>query len=133
MNIDRLTEIADWLDQGAPEKAHVTKFDMANFIEDAGKPNSGCGTACCIAGAAIQFSRAIPFESYSQAMESTDLDEGFVDEAASILDLEIDQAEALFYARNTGDLRSISPAWAARCIRKLIATGEVDWVGTRHA
>lgn len=26
----------------------------------------------------------------------------------------------------------IDPQWAARCIRKLIATGEADWVGTRY-
>lgn len=69
MNIDRLTELAVWLEAGAPVSHGVTEFNMAGFIE---APTKGCGTACCIAGAAIQFSRETPFSSQAEYLTCED-------------------------------------------------------------
>jgi hypothetical protein len=121
VNIDKLTEIAEWLEAGAPERKGVTGFDMEQFLSD-----RGCGTACCIAGAVVQFDRAIPYatanEAYCEGGDPEDL-------ALHLLGMDMETADELFYGRGV-DLEDIDSAWAARCIRKLIETGRVDWLGT---
>lgn len=122
MDIERLNIIAEWLEAGAPHKDGVDGFDMLSFIEE-----TPCGTTCCIGGAAIQF--------------FGDSDTSFPDDhAQALLGLDSDVADMLFYGGMTWDgrgeavpLEDITPAWAARCIRKLMETGEVDWVGTQAA
>lgn len=121
MNIERLNIIAEWLEAGAPHKDGVDGFDMRDFINEYAE----CGTTCCIAGAAIQF-----FGGGDGGMPE--------DKATALLDLDCTTASNLFYGGimtvdGQVDLEDITPAWAARCIRKLIATGEVDWVGTQAA
>lgn len=64
MQKERLLALACWLEGGAHHKLQIhgreVVFDMANGIKvlaDVGQdfdPNT-CGTACCIAGAAVQF------------------------------------------------------------------------------
>lgn len=124
MNVDKLTEIAEWLEAGAPERNGVVEFDMRHFIE----PNVHrlCGTTCCIAGAALQFEAAEPYADTDEVFERLFMTVG--EAARYVLDLTNKQAEWLFHGR-----LGASPAWAARCIRKLIATGKVDWAGTEHA
>ena len=120
MNIERLNIIAEWLEAGAPHKDGVDGFDMRDW-----KRYTDCGTMCCIAGTAYQF-----FGGEGKS---------FFIQAANLLELDYKTAERLFYALKGSpgegviDLATITPAWAARCIRKLIATGEVDWVGTQAA
>jgi len=121
VNIDKLTEIAEWLEAGAPERKGVTGFDMETFLSD-----KGCGTACCIAGAVVQFDRKAPYRTADEAI-GAGIDPG--NDAAGILDIEEDMADELFYARGE-DLDRVDSAWAARCVRKLIETGRVDWRGT---
>lgn len=120
MNVDKLTEIAEWLEAGAPERKGVTGFDMEQFVQD-----RGCGTACCIAGAAVQFERRIPYANQHEAYCDGDPE----DFAVHILGLTSDQGDALFYGRGV-EIEDIDAAWAARCVRKLVVTGEVDWAGT---
>lgn len=105
-----------------------------------------CGTACCIAGTAVMLmdptaarefiedarDTAIGHESnYGEAPFFT----GLFEIATDLLELTDDQASELFTPSNveSDSWRDITPAWAARCIRKLVATGEVDWLGTREA
>lgn len=135
MNIDKLTEIAEWLEAGAPERDGVVKFNMKNFIVP-----EGCGTACCIAGAVVQFSSALPFRSSKHFYVESPL--SIRDAAESLLGLDYHESEELFYAPSVLEkfedelphgadaLDMITPAWAARCIRNLIETGKVDWLGT---
>lgn len=124
MNVDRLTKIAEWLEAGAPHKKGVAKFDMSDYVV-----NDSCGTVCCIAGAACQFFTKSRYKTHQSFVEEN---------APKILDLSEGEAEELFCAFDLQDemgfvgLSKITPAWAARCIRKLIATGEVDWRGTRE-
>ena len=115
MNIERLNIIAEWLEAGAPERHGITKFDMGewNFT-------TSCGTTCCIGGAAEIFF-GLPTNAPWEVL----------DEA---LGLDEETTNDLFFPYEVGDRWSaITPAWAARCIRKLIETGEVDWVGTQAA
>lgn len=121
-----------------------------------------CGTTCCIAGAALalanvpgmpsgaaEFNRSAINVAYEieSCPESSGILEGTESKSAlapswyrtsvmarDLLGLDADTAQALFLAQGAGaDLTKIDEAWAARCIRKLIATGEVDWEGTREA
>lgn len=115
MNIDRLTTIAEWLEAGAPRRDGVDGFDMRAWRD----PFASCGTTCCIAGAAVEF-----FGNGGR--------DDIAYTAARLLGLEELPWMRLFIpAFRKARIGDITPAWAARCIRKLIATGEVDWEGTR--
>jgi hypothetical protein len=141
MNIDKLVEIAEWLEAGAPESHGVVKFGMEVFMDPAYNDRPGCGTVCCIAGAVVQFESEEPFASHWQHQIRQGMKVS--DHARQILELSESNADALFLAYDAQDLLGdeadqlevnpltlIGAAWAARCIRKLIATGEVDWAGT---
>lgn len=130
MNIDRLTTIAEWLEAGAPHRDGVDGFDMSGWINR----EAACGTTCCIAGAAVEF------------FQCGLLDHGdtYYSAGKRLLGLNGANAWNLFSptssAASTWDIQKaraflsgITPAWAARCIRKLIATGAVDWEGTRDS
>lgn len=112
MNIERLTIIAEWLEAGAPEKGGVKGFNMANL--------GRCGTVCCIAGTAdVWWGDEGPAHENRYICQNT-------------LGLTNQQARKLFtpLGYTAGEL---SPEHAARCVRNLIATGEVDWSGTKTA
>lgn len=54
-------KVLAWLDAGAPhEQARGMKFDMAEFVtvgSNTTADENWCGTACCIAGAALVFNK----------------------------------------------------------------------------
>lgn len=133
MNVELLTRLAQWLETDAPHVAGIVQFDMIAFIEP-----YGCGTACCIAGSALQFHRA---EIGLLPLNDSDEINGCPERrAAIVLGLRRDVAYGLFFGNNIGTthigyvpLDIIDAAHAARCIRKLMATGTVDWTGTREA
>lgn len=112
MNIERLTQIAEWLEAGAPHRGGVAGFDMRYVTS-----TTDCGTVCCIAGAANAF-----FDAHL----------GMSVNAARRLGINRMQSLELFMPDGYTLEGKYSAAHAARCIRKLIATGEVDWHGTEH-
>lgn len=147
MNIERLTKLAEWLEAGA--KHERITFDMTRGLafkitEDFDPSKAAaCATSCCIAGAAVQF-----FGNVDELVAADPLPqphwhrvEEFAwwrvrDEAELLLDLDYTKATSLFephcvYGGGLDDYND--PAWAARTIRRLIATGEVDWEATREA
>jgi hypothetical protein len=138
MHLTRLVMLAEWLEAGAPEKDNVTRFSMTNWIVP---QKNSCGTACCIAGATVQFfnDEARTFKS-EQDVYNASL-KGVQEYARGLLDLTKDQANDLFYANEyfivenedalyySKALKAITPAHAARVIRKFIATGEIDYIG----
>jgi hypothetical protein len=127
MHIERLDEIASWLEDGAPHRGKVHAFTMSAFIDII---DNDCGTACCIAGAAVQFHRK---SMKKRQYEPTDTGVRFYRRAKQLLDLDETTADNLFIMENTDyHLNQVTPAWAARCIRNLIETGEVDWDSTRE-
>jgi hypothetical protein len=123
MNIERLTAIAEWLEAGAPERDGVQYFDMKWWNSDLKSITGYCGTVCCIGGAASLW--------WSTCRYSDD-------HAAEALGLNYSTANQLFYPTDSDqidlmDAVGSNAAWAARCVRNLIATGYVDWEGTREA
>lgn len=145
MNKRRLAGIARWLERGAKHKGYVAGFDMTDGIvlkavKATAKESLDCGAVCCIAGAAVQFynkpvellERYWDQKSVLSPMER--MHWGMVrDEATELLGLSADTAGELFFGSGAGVSRyEIDAKWAARVIRKLIATGEVDWAGCRE-
>jgi hypothetical protein len=145
MHIERLTELAEWLEAGAPHKNGVVAFDM-----NVGVAHNGCGTVCCIAGAAVQFFSPLASDyasdaedSYDQAVLENDYNNGEATlasqcdflrvgrDAQALLGLDLETAEALFKpeSEHWGEAiwDEITPMKAARVVRHLIATGRVDW------
>lgn len=138
LNIAALSRVAKWLEAGAPHTATpsgppVTGFDMSRgvAIDDA-----GCGTVCCIAGAACQFEGVTNAGVAGMlAADEGDWRElgwwGVADQAQEILGLTSEQADSLFmpdgHATGQADGRPLTAALAARVIRHLIATGDVNW------
>lgn len=143
MNKRRLAAIARWLEAGAPEKKHVIGFNMNhgivfNKLKETPKKTYACGSTCCIAGAAVSFFNnpvkmlENEFQYMDHHMKALSFLGGIKPEAMELLDLKYHEASRLFEPEVlNADWSSITPAWAARCIRKLIKTGEVDWQGTK--
>jgi hypothetical protein len=130
MHIERLDEIASWLEDGAPHRGKVHEFNMVRFI----KPINECGTACCIAGVAVQFHRKkMRKKQYEDQFDGYSNSIPVFAKAKNLLGLTEDVADQLFAMSNTEYfLEDVDPAWAARCIRNLIETGKVDWDSTRE-
>ncbi len=142
-----LDRIATWLEAGAPhEQHHGMTFDMEKVISvdfDAADPTpqNWCGTTCCIAGAAVAFE--FPDLIYGKihiAHEArSDYPLSFWSDAKHLLGLSEREADALFvpwafYEEHDEEELSmfffadaITPEIAARTIRHMIATGEIDW------
>lgn len=150
MNRERLIELAEWLEAGAPHKDGVDKFDM-----EVGIAYSSCGTACCIAGAATQFFGGergkelarearedyeveVEFDEYARGEACFYGSRGPLSYAIELLELDTDQARSLFIPRDSVDgiefdNNQITPEWAGRTVRHLIETGKVDWRATKDA
>ena len=143
MNINRLKQLAEWLEAGAPHE-RIT-FDMSKGISfkviESFDPKQimACKTSCCMAGAAVQFfnkPEALLRKELKESPQSFNIGESYElkwlsvkTHAASVLGLDKEKAELLFEPNYGYDLHKFNdPQWAARTIRHLIATGEVDWL-----
>jgi hypothetical protein len=137
MNIERLKEIAEWLEAGAPHKCGLTGFYMPAVFKI-----GSCGTKACLAGAAIELfapdelRQKLKVDHNSRHADAPT--QG--DCARDLLGLTDSVSDQLFFPDNhedsqgneVNDLSSVTPAWAARVVRNLIATGEVDWYGMKE-
>ena len=148
MNTARLAQIAAWLEAGGWDG--VRGFDMRASIgfNDMDPHNPARHIAkehyCSIDGAAVSLFGDL--ENAATSCEESSAGGWYVDEgyslraAQELLGLNHDTAIALFLPSVTKrwdgapmrgpDIDDFNdPAWAARVIRKLIATGAVDWAG----
>lgn len=127
MNIERLSEIATWLEAGAPHEeggmafnmnyVYLTQEDAIRFERSYDLPKD-CGSVACIAGTAVAWYNPYYLTNYC---------EGF---AADVLGLSEEEGDMLFYPWDhyDGDGQpDLSPKSVAKVIRNLIKTGEVDW------
>lgn len=127
LNVQLLDRIASWLENGAVHElpdGSVLTFNMQNWMGP-----TDCGTAACIAGAAIAF--ADPEAVADIAHNPWPMKELQVpDRARGLLGLNRDEAYALFQpeADVEGlDVDEVTPELAAITIRNLITTGLVEW------
>lgn len=130
-NVNSLIKVAEWLEAGAKEVIidghHIGRFDMEHSVS-----YESCGTTCCIAGAIVQFEGLIEPLSYGdRAAEFFSHETGVGPLAADHLGLNIGEAEMLFqpwvHFEREKDFEFSDPQRAAKVVRNLIATGEIDW------
>lgn len=120
MNTDRILTLARAIDNNvAVYEGQLVDFNMDEWItpmEDVeGRRAPKCGTAACIGG-------------HAEILFNPSNIGGFVDNAAELLGLDHDTADALFfpvYYKRRWD--RITRAKAARVLRHLAKTGNVDW------
>lgn len=150
MNRERLLGIAHWLDGGAIHEK--VSFNMADgiIIREAQEFNSSqvatCQTACCIAGAAVQFydhpenmdvrDTSNDMHGELRTVEERDFRPGkniainwkqVKREATSLLDISEHEAAALFTPTGMEGAYVNTPWVAAAVIRHFVATGRVEW------
>ncbi|AMR57382.1 hypothetical protein vB_PsyM_KIL3b_0136 [Pseudomonas phage vB_PsyM_KIL3b] len=137
-NKQALIKVAEWLEDGAQhvniDNGHkIDKFDM-----EYGVTNNGCGTACCIAGAIVQFEGLIrPVLSGSAVFfdevddETNEVVEGVCTLATNHLGIDKDTAAQLFvpweYFNHNSCSEFSDPDRAAQVVRHYLETGVVDW------
>lgn len=119
-----------WLENGAPhvdlDGRAIDVFDMSCGIE-----NNSCGTACCIAGALVQFN--------STNARIGELDDNWyfiLQDALRISGIEFEKTALQLFAVDNeqgisfkeDDIREYAtPAQAAIVLRHFLDTGEVNW------
>ncbi|WKV20522.1 hypothetical protein 16Q_129 [Pseudomonas phage 16Q] len=137
-NKQSLIKVAEWLEDGAKHvninNGHkIDQFDMEHAVT-----NNGCGTACCIAGAIVQFEGLIkPVLSGSAAFkdvvddETNEVVEGVCTLATNHLGIDESDASKLFVPWDYFEYDSYSefsdPDRAAEVVRHYLETGVVDW------
>lgn len=138
MNITAIHTLAETLENLPPEKK--VGFNMGTYHHDLAsdfgpmETNVGhqCGTVACIAGWASMFLREDGTGLLQRPRREIDIP-AFDDLGAHLLGLDENQANSLFEPMNYEfenadiDWGQITPAQAAKVLRHLAATGEVDW------
>lgn len=115
---ERIEEVIAWL-KDLESRPGIT-FDMANF-----RIKTSCGTACCIAGAVVEFAQ----------QRGENLTPDLIDEmAAELLGFPEDSEliDAMFYAaypdpERNFELEDVTPAMAIKMLENYLETGEVVW------
>lgn len=118
----RLAVLADWLEAGG-ESPHI-KFGMYTYLTFLDKngnetpdKDEACGSICCMAGALAQtFGDRMAMRKGTSIMQC----------ARELVGMNALDAMELFVPSML-DLRAVTPRQAARVVRHLIATGEIDW------
>ena len=122
-----LGKVARWLEAGAPHVdisgRRIDSFDMTKGIE-----SEGCGTACCIAGALVQFNGGNATGYWTDIRDKA-MDLGGITEEADAYELFglYSDGQGEYEHGRFARLREVKPEGAAKVIRKFVRTGEVDW------
>lgn len=127
MNKERLEEVAQWLEAGAPER----KFNMETLLEvkTSSAVHNWCGTECCIAGYVV--TRYIPQDVNLDTIEK---------DASRLLGLKEPVSDALFFPKTldlkepvglfgskTDGWENITPAQAAQAVRNVMKHNNPFW------
>lgn len=125
MNTNRILKLADLIEAGDDKLG----FNMETYGSASGayedRSGHNCGTVACIGGWAVAAFGAYgkgEDVSLSRVIHTYDVPES----ARNLLGLEADTAARLFLAGGISS-SDVTPAVAARCLRNLAETGEVDW------
>lgn len=145
-----LERVASWLESGAPHVGEIAAFDMNDTISlmsssqagdlpwNKGVNKNSCGTACCIAGAIVQFD--LEDRQGKMAADWNDackrIEDSILTTAKKLAGLNDKIANSLFCpcdqdfndcGKTPIEYSDISPAIAAKTIRNFLATGKVIW------
>lgn len=120
MNKERLEEVAQWLEAGAPER----RFNMSRLLDEktSSADKNWCGTECCIAGYVV--TRYIPFKVNFDTIE---------EDAAELLGLDLNTSDDLFYPKILGSYswdggwEDITPTQAAKAVRNVMEHNNPFW------
>lgn len=126
-----LIRVAEWLEAGAKHTTvgdhNIARFDMEQSIA-----SEGCGTACCIAGAVVQFEGLVKPVIHG-ALDFFDghFEDGVGTIAARHLGMSEDNAERMFEPWQQFEFNSYEefsdPQRAAKVVRHYLETGVVAW------
>lgn len=141
-NKQALINVAEWLENGAkhvetPTGHNIGKFDMEQAVNY--DYADGCGTACCIAGAIVQFENLINPVLVREEVGFFDLldasgkivERGIGNLVSEHLGLTEEETDKLFTPWNHFPSDTVyefsDPDRAAKVIRYYLETGLVDW------
>ena len=118
MNKANILRIADAIEKHEIEDLgfHMAAFHITGIYADLS--GHGCKTTACIAGWTLSL-----LKPKWEDLNAHDIEQG----ARSILGLDQEQAEDLFYLPDYMSRNSVTAKQAARTLRHLAETGEVDW------
>lgn len=122
LNTALLNRIIDWLDAGAPHTVGFTFDMMGAIVLDYDEiDDGGCGTSCCIAGAALAFADEHRFQRLIEGIGQNDEEEvewaSVGPPAAKLLGISGEHAEKLFFMVHT------EPSAVAKALRDYRDTG----------
>ena len=126
MNKIRILQLAEQIDKTEFLDRKLVRPAVPSFCM--GFVKYHCGSPACLMG-------------WTEHMFGPISSSGNFFETGRLLGLSVLEAERLFdpsefddqFRKDVGvfELRTITPDWAAACLRRLAETGEVDWVGTK--
>lgn len=127
-----LIKVAEWLEDGAKHvkvKGHsIGMFDMEQAVAHQG---DSCGTACCIAGAVVQFEGLISPVKFGSKDFFDGTEEGVGTLATNHLGISEAEAEELFEPWQCFGYDVYTefsdPQRAAKVVRHYLKTGIIDW------
>lgn len=124
-----LTQVAEWLESGAPHIVEQTGEVIYSFnMSTSGQANS-CGTACCIAGAVVafnpdQFPHFKDIDSRTWYEREDRVPRGVFEEVKEFAGLKHNDAVMLF---EPSHMLSRTAKQGAEVIRKFLTTGDASW------
>lgn len=128
MNVENVDKLIRHLE--SLQDSSLVGFNMGTYLQE---PNAGafadddCGTTACLAGHAV-IMEADPAELSHMNVHMFYMEHDFAMEARNILDLNIDEAEGLFYGEGY-DYRA-TLLEAIDVLRVFRQTGIIDWSET---
>lgn len=134
MNVENILRIADAIERQSKFDKSLLGFNMSSFVADFVEDDPDyidvsrheCETVACIAGWAVLVGEPAINAEKLKRMNVNEV----VERAQKWLGLGEFEVRFLFYAHNAGcALHQIDAEWAVRVLRKLAASGEVDWPG----
>ena len=137
----RLVRVAEWLEASAPTVGKISGFNLGEVIEpaeyshavqnDGSAVRHSCGTVCCIAGAIVQFELQERFGEMADVTEEVYgspicTNRSVLDTAAELVGIREKNVAYNLFVPGVA-LGRVTPAQAAKVVRNLIETGEVNW------
>lgn len=135
-----LIKVAEWLEDGAQHVELDSGHKLDSFdIEHSITSFAGCGTACCIAGALVQFENLVDLglatsnqtQFFDEEDEDGELVPGVMTLAKDYLEIEHTDAQKLFLPWDHFGSETFQefsdPERASKVIRHYLESGEVNW------